>query len=145
MKNQKGITLVSLLVYIIVMIIIIGGLSTISYNFYKNTQALEVDTEDIVEFSNFNEYFIKEIKKANNKIDNISEDGTYIVFTDGNSFMLNNKSIYYNQIEISKNVNSLKFEYDKDEENNEITDIIKVSVEYSNYSKQMKYKLEEIY
>ena len=59
--------------------------------------------------------------------------------------MLNNKSIYYNQIEISKNVNSLKFEYDKDEENNEITDIIKVSVEYSNYSKQMKYKLEEIY
>ncbi len=145
MKNQKGITLVSLLVYIIVMIIIIGGLSTISYNFYRNTQALEVDTEDIVEFSNFNEYFIKEIKKANNKIDNISEDGTYIVFTDGNSFMLNNKSIYYNQIEISKNVNSLKFEYDKDEENNEITDIIKVSVEYSNYSKQMKYKLEEIY
>ena len=145
MKNQKGITLVSLLVYIIVMIIIIGGLSTISYNFYRNTQALEVDTEDIVEFSNFIEYFIKEIKKANNKIDNISEDGTYIVFTDGNSFMLNNKSIYYNQIEISKNVNSLKFEYDKDEENNEITDIIKVSVEYSNYSKQMKYKLEEIY
>ncbi len=145
MKNQKGITLVSLLVYIIVMIIIIGGLSTISYNFYRNTQALEVDTEDIVEFSNFNEYFIKEIKRANNKIDNISEDGTYIVFTDGNSFMLNNKSIYYNQIEISKNVNSLKFEYDKDEENNEITDIIKVSVEYSNYSKQMKYKLEEIY
>ena len=145
MKKQKGITLVSLLVYIIVMIIIIGGLSTISYNFYRNTQALEVDTEDIVEFSNFNEYFIKEIKKANNKIDNISEDGTYIVFTDGNSFMLNNKSIYYNQIEISKNVNSLKFEYDKDEENNEITDIIKVSVEYSNYSKQMKYKLEEIY
>ena len=145
MKNQKGITLVSLLVYIIVMIIIIGGLSTISYNFYRNTQALEVDTEDIVEFSNFNEYFIKEIKKANNKIDKISEDGTYIVFTDGNSFMLNNKSIYYNQIEISKNVNSLKFEYDKDEENNEITDIIKVSVEYSNYSKQMKYKLEEIY
>ena len=145
MKNQKGITLVSLLVYIIVMIIIIGGLSTISYNFYRNTQALEVDTEDIVEFSNFNEYFIKEIKKANNKIDNISKDGTYIVFTDGNSFMLNNKSIYYNQIEISKNVNSLKFEYDKDEENNEITDIIKVSVEYSNYSKQMKYKLEEIY
>lgn len=145
MKNQKGITLVSLLVYIIVMIIIIGGLSTISYNFYRNTQALEVDTEDIVEFSNFNEYFIKEIKKANNKIDNISEDGTYIVFTDGNSFMLNNKSIYYNQIEISKNVNSLIFEYDKDEENNEITDIIKVSVEYSNYSKQMKYKLEEIY
>ena len=145
MKNQKGITLVSLLVYIIVMIIIIGGLSTISYNFYRNTQALEVDTEDIVEFSNFNEYFIKEIKKANNKIDNISEDGTYIVFTDGNSFMLNNKSIYYNQIEISKNVNSLKFEYDKDEENNEITDIIKVSVEYSNYSKQMKYNLEEIY
>lgn len=145
MKNQKGITLVSLLVYIIVMIIIIGGLSTISYNFYRNTQALEVDTEDIVEFSNFNEYFIKEIKKANNKIDNISEDGTYIVFTDGNSFMLNNKSIYYNQIEISKNVNSLKFEYDKDEEDNEITDIIKVSVEYSNYSKQMKYKLEEIY
>lgn len=145
MKSQKGITLVSLLVYIIVMIIIIGGLSTISSNFYRNTQALEVDTEDIVEFSNFNEYFIKEIKKANNKIDNISEDGTYIVFTDGNSFMLNNKSIYYNQIEISKNVNSLKFEYDKDEENNEITDIIKVSVEYSNYSKQMKYKLEEIY
>ena len=145
MKTQKGITLVALLVYIMVMIIIIGFLSTVSTNFYKNTKSLEVDTEDIVEFSNFNEYFIKEIKKSNNKIDNIAEDGTYIVFTDGNSFMLKDKSIYYNQIEISKNVNSLKFEFDKDEENNEIANIIKVSVEYDNYSKQMKYKLEEIY
>ena len=145
MRTQKGITLVSLVVYIVIMIMAIGVMSRVSIEFYKNTQALEKDTSDLVEFINFNNYFIKEIKMANNKIDKIAEDGNYILFKSGNSFSLKENSIFYNNIEISKNVKELQFMYEKDDNGNNITDIVNVSIKYSQYSKQMKYKIEEIY
>ena len=145
MRAQKGITLVSLVVYIIVMIIVIGIMSSVSAEFYKNTEALEEDTSDLIEFTNFNNYFIKEIKMANNKVDKISEDGSYILFKSGNSFALKENAIFYNDLVISKNVNELNFMFETDSEGNNVTDIVNVSIKYNKYSKQMKYKIEEIY
>lgn len=145
MKIEKGITLVSLVIYVVIMVLVIGVMSSVSVKFYKNTQSLDDDTTDLIEFTNFNNYFIKEIKIANNKIDQISEDGTYILFRTGNSFSLKGNSIFYNNIEISKNVNKLQFLYDKDSEGNDIIDVVKMTIEYENYSKEMKYKIEEIY
>lgn len=145
MKNNRGITLTVLVIYIILLIIIIGVIGTITSSFNKNTKALEEDTKDIVEFNNFNQYFIKELKTANNKVDKISEDGSYIVFKTGNSFYLKNNNIYFNNFKISKNVQEINFYFEKDAEGNDIEDVINLSIIYNNYSKQMKYKLEEIY
>ena len=71
------------------------------------------------------------------------EDGTYILFATGNAFSFKNNSISYNDLEIAKNVNDVKFEYYKDEENNEVKDIVTVNVQFNNYSKQINYKIEE--
>ena len=145
MKSEKGITLTVLIVYIVLLIIVIGVLGNVTSSFNNNTKALQEDTEDFIEFNNFNQYFIKEIKTANNKIDKISADGTYILFKTGNAFHYEGNSIYYNNIEISRNVKEIKFSYDKDQDENIIDNIIVLDIKYNVYSKQMKYKVEEIY
>ena len=109
MKEQKGITLVSLIIYIIVMIIVIAVMGTMATQFYENTNEVQQDTEDILQFSKFNTYFLKEIKTIGNKVDTIDENGTYIVFSTGNCFVFSNGSIYYNDIEICKNVQNVSF------------------------------------
>lgn len=145
MKNEKGITLSSLVIYIIVMIMVIGVMTRVSLMFYNNTENLNDNTKDIIEFNNFNNYFVKEIKIANNKIDTIAEDGTYILFDTGNSFSLKNNEIFYNDLEIAKNVKNINFKYYTNSEGIEEKDIITVNVEFNNYSKQINYRVESIY
>ena len=96
MKSNKGITLVSLVIYVIVMIIVIGVMGAVSSNFYKNTNSMQVDTEEILEFNKFNTYFLKEIKAPKNTVDTIGNEGEYILFESGNSFSFSNNIIYYN-------------------------------------------------
>lgn len=144
-KNQKAITLTSLVIYIIVMIMVIGVMASVSQMFHNNTHNLNSETKGMVEFYNFNNYFIKEIKTANNKIDQISPEKNYILFSTGNVFILKNKSIFYNDLQIAKNVKNLSFDYGKDEKGNTVDDVITVNIEFSNYQKQMNYKIEGIY
>ena len=57
MKSEKGITLVSLLVYVIAMLIAITIITVITGYFYKN---IDVSTEKytaIAEYTKFNSYF----------------------------------------------------------------------------------------
>ena len=42
MKSQKGVTLISLTIYVIVMAIVVGILSVITTFFYHNTKDLEI-------------------------------------------------------------------------------------------------------
>lgn len=145
MKNEKGITISSLVIYIIVMIMVIGVMTRVSLMFYNNTENLNDNTKDIIEFNNFNNYFVKEIKIANNKIDTIAEDGTYILFNTGNSFSLKNNAIFYNDLEIAKNVKNINFKYYTNIDGIEQKDIITVNIEFNNYSKQINYRVESIY
>ena len=54
MKSKRGVTLVSLIIYIMVMIIVIAIMSQIISRFYSNTQELNSDTESVLEFNKFN-------------------------------------------------------------------------------------------
>ena len=83
MKKQKGVTLISLTIYVIALTIIVGILATISGFFYKNVDDTKEKTEPLTEFTNFNSFFIKEVEKTNIKLKNCEPD--YIVFTDNNT------------------------------------------------------------
>lgn len=137
MKNEKGITLVSLVVYVIVMTLVIGIISSIITNFYKNTDTVKGNVEEIVKFSKFNNYFLKEVKTVNNKVDTISAN--YILFTSGNSFSISNNTIYYNNIEICNEVQSMEISAGADET------IVNVKIGFENFNKTMNYKIEEMY
>lgn len=145
MKNEKAITLVSLVIYILVMLVVIGIIGSISVMFYNNTNNFDDETKDIIEYDKFNSYFIKEIKTANNSIDQISDDGTYIIFTTGNSFSFKDNKIFYNDLEISKNIQNVNFKYYINSDNEQDNTIVTVTVNLENYNKTMNYKVEEIY
>ena len=141
MKSQKGVTLSSLIIYIIVMIMVIGIMSRVSVMFYTNVNKLDNRTIEISKFNDFNAYFIKEIKKPNNgidKIDNINKN--YILFKSGNSFLFQNHSIYYNDLLIVDNVQSVIFDINQNDNT-----VINVNIRFNEYSKNMNYKIEEIY
>ena len=144
MKNQKGITLVSLVLYVIIMTIVLGVMSVILDSFYNNTEAVQGNVQEIVEFNKFNNYFLKEVKKHNNKVDSISNE--YILFKSGNSFSLLNDAVYYNSIKICDNVQRLQFTLVKDNEDEEDEySIISVTLLFAHFSKTMNYKIENIY
>lgn len=144
MKKENGITLTSLVLYVVVMIIVIGVMSQILNNFYNNTDYLRGNVEEIVEFNKFNNYFLKEIKLYNNKIESATE--TYILFKSGNSFSVSNNIIYYNNIKICEGVQSVIFDIKQDEEDEEGEyTIVNVTLNFENFKKSINYKLENIY
>lgn len=142
MKSQKGNTLTSLVIYIIVMFMVLGVMSTIINSFYENNDSIAADTEEIVEFNNFNVYFLEEIKKNGNNLDSIQDN--YILFTSGNSFSMYNKKIYYNDIEICNGVKEFKVQQGENGDNLDKT-IVYVTISFENFSKSINYKIEEIY
>ena len=68
MKKENGITITALIIYIIVMIMVLGVINVIINQFYQNTNSIEADTEEILEFNKFNTYFLKEVKSKGNKV-----------------------------------------------------------------------------
>jgi len=136
MKNQKGITIVSLVLYVIVMIIVLGVMSMILGNFYNNTSAMQGNVEEVVKFNKFNNYFLKEVKANNNKIDRV--ESNYILFSSGNLFSMSNGIIYFNNIQICDGVKKMNITQEDD-------NIINVTIEFESFKKTIRYKVENIY
>lgn len=144
MKNQKGITLVSLVIYVLVMIAVLGIMGSIINNFSDNMDTIQVDVQEIVEFNKFNNYFLKEVKLRNNKVERVDNNNNYILFTSGNSFTLYNNSIYYNNIKICDNVQSMSILLGKNGNGADDT-IVNVTLKFKSFRKTINYKIEEIY
>lgn len=146
MKNQNGITLVSLVTYVAVMIIVLIIMNSIITTFYNNTESTNASVEEIIEFNKFNTYLLKEVKLQGNAIDKINgeNESTYILFTSGNSFLFDNNAIYYNNIKVCNKVKSMTIKTGKDGDGIDET-IINVILDFDNFSKTMNYKLENIY
>lgn len=108
-RTQRGVTLSSLIVYIIMMMLIVGIVATITNMFYKNINNLEDNSENIAKINIFNMYFLEEIKNEDNSIASINADGTRIAFSSGNVFQYQDKTLYYNSITICEDVQEAKF------------------------------------
>ena len=108
MKMQKGVTLVSLTIYIIVMTIVISVISMISTYFFKNTKNILKDIEPITEQTRFSSFFTEEVNRSNSKI--LACDEHYVVFDDGvqYTFVPENKGVYRNQVKICRGVENHK-------------------------------------
>jgi len=106
MKNQKGITLTSLIIYIVLIFFIIVILARVSVYFTSNMSEISKDSASISEIDKFNMYFLKDTKRTGNKIESVSEDGTSITFTNGTtySFSKDNEVIYYENVADDKKI-----------------------------------------
>lgn len=113
MKSQKGITLISVTIYVVVLAIVIGIMSVVSTYFFKNINNIE-NIDPLTQYTKFNSYFSEETNTQNIKVLDckIEESGnSYIVFDNGvqYSFIKNNKGIYRNRAKICRNIDNCTF------------------------------------
>lgn len=108
MKSEKGISLISLTIYVIVMAIVIAVFAILTTFFYKNTKTIS-DISPLTEYTTFNSYFSDEVNHQNLKIVECKQD--YIVFNNGvqYSFIAENKGIYRNQVKICSGIENCTF------------------------------------
>ena len=127
MKSNKGITLTSLIIYIIVLMLALGVLSVISKFFYRNLDYVESLGDNVSEYNKFNMFFLEDAKKNTNII-SISNDNKQIIFGDGTVYTYkggNDKSIYRNKVKVCRNVETCRF---LEKENDSNKDIISVQI-----------------
>ena len=111
MKSEKGITLISLILYIELLAAILAILLTVSNYFNNNIKYIEDIGKNMSGLNKFNMYFIEDVKN-NTDIYSITND--QIVFEDGTTYTFVNKSIYRNKVKICENIYSVVFS-NKDE------------------------------
>lgn len=143
MKSQKGITLISLTVYVIVMAIVVGVIAIISTFFYNNINDTNADINPITEYTKFNSFFSDEINHTNIKILDCgtTEDGqNYIVFDNGvqYTYIPENQGIYRNQVKIANGISNCTFT--RSIQNGK--DIVEVVFEAGNRTRETTYTLK---
>ena len=124
MKNQKGITITSLVIYIIGLLIVIGTLSMFLDYYYSNIKENTYSEGSAEEYSKLTMYLTEEFNSKD--IKNISCSSEYIYLQMNNDgfheYIYQNKCIYYierdkdknviKQIELCNNVETCIFNYD---------------------------------
>ncbi len=120
MQSEKGITLVSVIIYVIAMLIIISVITVLTSYFYRNVDINSVSEDLNQQYTRFNTYFTEEVNKKGNNILDIGESEStteddpqkYIVFSSGNqyTYVPANDSIYVNNIKIAENILDCNFE-----------------------------------
>lgn len=118
MKSNKGITLTSLIIYIIGMMVVVTLISTLLSFFNKNIRIGDIKS-NTTQFTKFSSIFADEISRKNNTIIDCKTTGSgtekisYIIFSSGNqyTFMGKNNAIYKNNVKICQNVDNCDFTY----------------------------------
>jgi len=118
LKSQKGISLISLTIYIIALTIIVSMVSVISTYFYKNMNASTETIDPLIEYTKFSSFFSDEANHENIKVlDNktaTEEDNTSYIAFDNNvqyTFIPENNAIYRNKVKICREVEYCNFEH----------------------------------
>ena len=148
MKNEKGITLISLIIYVIAMSIVIGIIAVISGYFYKNVADTSGNIEPMTEYTKFNSFFSEEINEKGIKVldckttnsNDGSIDTSYIVFDNGvqYTYISANKGIYRNKVKIARGIDECTFEYKVEN----AKDIVNVSFKAKKLNNPMTYTLK---
>lgn len=140
MKSNKGITITSLVIYVIAMSIVVATIATLTSYFYSNMDELDSDTNSSIAYTELNTYLSKEINTKENYPILLEETSSeYIIFIKtGNQYTFKNGAIYQNQVKICSNIAACTFEVGKTDENTGIVDTVKIylkttgDLEYTN-------------
>lgn len=148
MQGEKGITLISITIYVIVMLIVISVITVLTSYFYTNVDINSVSEDLNQQYTKFNSYFTEEVNKKGNKLLKIGQiesdtgNQNYIIFSSGNqyTYVPQNQGIYRNQVKIAQNITGCTFS-SKKEANGKTT--ITVTITGKNFEKTTTYTLIE--
>ena len=101
-ESAKGITLLTLIVYIGSLLVALAILATVSAYFANNFNEMREYTTNIGEFDRFNVFFLEEVKRTGNSVryPGIGRESNEIEFVNGNgvtAFRFEGNRIYYEQ------------------------------------------------
>lgn len=116
MKSEKGITVTSLIIYVIALTIVVASISILSTYFYRNTTSVTNRINPLTEYTKFSNFFSEEVNHSNIKIleckqEDEKGEGNYIVFDNGvqYTYVPENKGIYKDKVKICSYVESCEF------------------------------------
>ena len=143
MKSQKGITLISVSISVVVLLVMVAVISTISSYFFSNYNKVSEEIPSIQEYTKLISYFSQDANRKGAKVllcEN-NDDTSLIVFNNDvqYTFLKENKAIYYNKIKIARNVETCTFTLSNDK--TQVT--IRVKFEDNLELKEMKFTLKD--
>ena len=103
--NQKGVTLVSLVLYVIALTIVIAIMTTISTYFYTNIGGVLHTPKYLAEFNKFNMFFVTDVKDYSSAT--VTSDT--IEFENGPTYKYQDGVIYRNDLIIAEYVMDCNF------------------------------------
>lgn len=128
MKSEKGITLTSLIIYVIAMVIVVSIVAVITKYFYSNIREVSESANTSSILTKLNSFISNEVNKTGNTLFYCSDAGDIIVFYNPNDkdelnsnsgytqYTFKGNSIYLNKIKICKDVENCKFALIEDNE-----------------------------
>lgn len=144
MKSEKGITLVSLVIYIIVFSIVLGLLAGMTNYIYGNLDRLNTGSYSSEEFNKFNLNFVKDIKQSNNaRVETSGENVRIILSNNANyNYIASENAIYRDQVKISEKITT--FQAEKQTINNKAVIVVRIGTgtDDTDYGKTIKYVLK---
>ena len=99
MKGKKGITLISLMIYIIVLSLLIGVSSTFIKYFYKNTNEITSSSSSNQKYIRIVEYLTEDVNSEAVESIKVNNSNDLVFYLSNGSiaheYYYNNKSLYY--------------------------------------------------
>ena len=112
MKSERGVTLTTIMIYVVVMVLVVGVVTSITAFFYSNTQNMESMSNVMGEYNKFNLYFLGEVKEAQNTVISPVKDAgdaSKITFSNGITYTFLGDGIYRDKVKLCTNVQDCKF------------------------------------
>lgn len=136
MKKENGITMISLIIYVLLMIFVVAAISNITASFYKNVNDFDTESESAVAYSKFNMFFLNDIKKDNIRIEDYKNDYIILTLSDEQiQYSIQNNCMYRNKVKICDNVSNASITVS---EGNKIT----INLKIGDYQKTTTYVIE---
>lgn len=138
-KSQKGITMISLVIYIGCFLIVAGTIGAITIFFYNNTSLLNSEVYSSAEYNKLNMYLVKESEEKGNSFVNFDNSGNIytLTFSNGNvyTFDKDNNLLYFNMVCLCEDVQGFNVltDYTTGKE------VVKVKIDFSNKSYTTNY------
>lgn len=138
MRKNQGITVTSLVVYIISLLVLVGTMSTIAKYFYNNLDEVTIENKTSTEYIEFSNYITNDINSSNIENVFIAEDEKKVTikFSDfsWHRYQIEENAIYYVEIKDNQQIKKIKLCENINEENSNFTltnKILQIEVQFN--------------
>lgn len=141
-KNTNGITLVSLVIYVVIMLMLIAIIAVFKNNIDKNLDSIGEYTSLVPIIDEVHMYMLGEVNIENNKVLKRNSSGSYIEFSSGNTYMFSDGSLYKNSVKILSDIRGGSFQVGTENNNDVLYVNLNLGDELQN--KQLKYVMNPL-